>query len=63
MKIALFILFLAMYSVVVNNRTEFPTIVEWSVYVFVCGYIFEEFRLVRDHSETREFFLDAVAPV
>ena len=46
MKIALFVLFLAMYTIVVNNRTDYPTFVEWFVYVFVCGYIFEEFRLV-----------------
>ncbi|KAF9202844.1 hypothetical protein BGZ49_007021 [Haplosporangium sp. Z 27] len=46
MKIALFILFLAMYSIVVNNRTDYPSFVEWGVYVFVCGYIFEEFRLI-----------------
>ncbi|KAF9107024.1 hypothetical protein BGX27_008916 [Mortierella sp. AM989] len=46
MKIAMFILFLAMYTFVVNNRTEYPSIVEWGIYVFVCGYIFEEFRLI-----------------
>ncbi|KAI1321067.1 hypothetical protein EDD11_008648 [Mortierella claussenii] len=46
MKIALFILFLIMYTIVVNDQTEFPSIVEWGVYVFVCGYIFEEFRLI-----------------
>ncbi|KAF9359509.1 hypothetical protein BGX26_012142 [Mortierella sp. AD094] len=46
MKIAMFILFLAMYTIVVNNRTDYPSFVEWGVYVFVCGYIFEEFRLI-----------------
>lgn len=49
MKIFLFILFLIMYTIVVNDRTEDlenPTFLEWAVYVFVCGYIFEEFRLV-----------------
>lgn len=45
-KITMFVLFLIMYSIVVNNRTDLPTVVEWGVYVFVCGYIFEEFRLV-----------------
>lgn len=46
MKIAMFIVFLAMYTFVVNNRSEDPNIFEWLMYVFVCGYIFEEFRLV-----------------
>ncbi|KAG0293188.1 Double-strand break repair protein mre11a, partial [Dissophora globulifera] len=46
LKIALFVLFLAMYTVVVNDRTKDPTVVEWFVYVFSCGYIFEEFRLI-----------------
>lgn len=46
MKIALFIFFLAMYSFVVNNQSPSPNIIEWLMYVFVCGYIFEEFRLV-----------------
>ncbi|KAF9366103.1 hypothetical protein BGX34_006103 [Mortierella sp. NVP85] len=49
MKIFLFVLFLIMYTIVVNDRTEDfkdPEFVEWAVYVFVCGYIFEEFRLI-----------------
>ncbi|GJJ79258.1 hypothetical protein EMPS_11618 [Entomortierella parvispora] len=58
LKIAMFILFLAMYSIVVNNRTQYPTFVEWSVYVFVCGYIFEEFRLIFEGGTA--FFLGSV---
>ncbi|KAG0231684.1 hypothetical protein BGW42_008699 [Actinomortierella wolfii] len=46
LKIAVFVLFLILYTVVVNNRTDFPTPIEWALYVMVCGYIFEEFRLI-----------------
>ncbi|KAG0354761.1 hypothetical protein BC939DRAFT_462636 [Gamsiella multidivaricata] len=46
MKIAMFVLFLIMYTIVVNDRTAYPTPVEWAVNIFVCGYIFEEFRLI-----------------
>ncbi|KAF8933048.1 hypothetical protein EDD21DRAFT_25092 [Dissophora ornata] len=57
-KIAMFVLFLAMYTIVVNDRTKFPSVVEWSVYVFVCGYIFEEFRLIFEGGTA--FFLGSV---
>ncbi|KAF9173311.1 hypothetical protein BGX21_001348 [Mortierella sp. AD011] len=57
-KIAMFILFLAMYTIVVNNRTDYPSIVEWGVYVFVCGYIFEEFRLIFEGGSA--FFLGSL---
>ncbi|KAF9901334.1 hypothetical protein EC991_006261 [Linnemannia zychae] len=61
MKIALFILFLAMYTLVVNNQeqtTQPPNITEWLMYVFVCGYIFEEFRLIFEGGTA--FFLGSI---
>ncbi|KAG0053303.1 hypothetical protein BGZ83_001342 [Gryganskiella cystojenkinii] len=58
LKIAMFILFLAMYTIVVNDRKDRPTFVEWSVYVFVFGYIFEEFRLIFEGGTT--FFLGSI---
>lgn len=51
MKIALFVFFLAMYTFVVNNQAPNPNIIEWLMYVFVCGYIFEEFRLVSNKKQ------------
>ncbi|KAG0243237.1 hypothetical protein B0O80DRAFT_2766 [Mortierella sp. GBAus27b] len=57
-KIAMFIIFLIMYSIVVNNRTDMPTFVEWGLYVFVCGYIFEEFRLIFEGGTA--FFLGSI---
>ena len=50
MRIAMFIVFLIVYTFIVNDRTEQPTAAEWALYVVVCGYIFEEFRLVRKRS-------------
>ncbi|KAF9340784.1 hypothetical protein BGZ91_000208 [Linnemannia elongata] len=58
MKIALFIFFLAMYSFVVNNQSPSPNIIEWLMYVFVCGYIFEEFRLIFEGGTA--FFLGSI---
>lgn len=51
MKIFMFVVFLIMYTIVVNDRPEDkavntdPSFTEWVVYTFVFGYIFEEFRL------------------
>lgn len=45
----MFIVFLIMYTFIVNDRTDEPTKAEWALYVVVCGYIFEEFRLVSGH--------------
>ncbi|KAF9958852.1 hypothetical protein BGZ65_001136 [Modicella reniformis] len=58
MKIAMFILFLTMYTIVVNDRGDYPSILEWTVYVFVCGYIFEEFRLIFEGGTS--FFLGSI---
>ncbi|KAF9972796.1 hypothetical protein BGZ73_004025 [Actinomortierella ambigua] len=44
-KIAVFVLFLILYSIVVADRKDYPTPAEWALYVFVVGFIFEEFRL------------------
>ncbi|KAF9917297.1 hypothetical protein BX616_001423 [Lobosporangium transversale] len=45
-KIAIFIIFLIMYTIVVNDRTKYPSFIEWGVYIFVCGFVFEEARLI-----------------
>ncbi|KAG0206344.1 hypothetical protein BGX28_002198 [Mortierella sp. GBA30] len=58
MKIAMFIIFLAMYTYVVNDRKDDPTPVECALYVFVCGYIFEEFRLIFEGGTA--FFLGSI---
>ncbi|KAF9584171.1 hypothetical protein BGW38_007342 [Lunasporangiospora selenospora] len=46
LKIAMFIVFMILYSIVVNDRKAHPTIFEWVLYIFVTGYTFEEFRLI-----------------
>ncbi|KAK3818072.1 MAG: hypothetical protein J3R72DRAFT_460429 [Linnemannia gamsii] len=65
MKIALFVFFLAMYTFVVNNKPldaddkpQPPNIAEWLMYVFVSGYIFEEFRLIFEGGTA--FFLGSI---
>ncbi|KAF9929326.1 hypothetical protein FBU30_001687 [Linnemannia zychae] len=60
MKIALFIFFLIMYTIVVNQNdlADTPDLPEWIMYVFVCGYIFEEFRLIFEGGTT--FFLGSI---
>lgn len=62
MKIALFVFFLIMYSIVVNFSDYIndltPSITEWVMYVFVCGYIFEEFRLIFEGGTA--FFLGSI---
>ncbi|KAG0204001.1 hypothetical protein BGX33_008777 [Mortierella sp. NVP41] len=58
MKIALFVFFLAMYTIVVNDQKPLPTVAEWIMYTFVTGYIFEEFRLIFEGGTT--FFLGSI---
>ncbi|KAK9760913.1 Calcium channel yvc1 [Basidiobolus ranarum] len=45
-RIFSFLCFLGLYTCVVNNRTDEPEFLEWIVYAYVLGYIFEEFRLL-----------------
>ncbi|KAG0251206.1 hypothetical protein DFQ27_008921 [Actinomortierella ambigua] len=45
LKIAFYVIFLILYTYTVGDRKNYPTPVEWALYVFVVGYIFEEFRL------------------
>ncbi|KAF9955934.1 hypothetical protein BGZ72_003251 [Mortierella alpina] len=58
MRIAMFIVFLIVYTFIVNDRTEQPTAAEWALYVVVCGYIFEEFRLIFEGGTA--FFLGSI---
>ncbi|KAF9563280.1 hypothetical protein EC968_004893 [Mortierella alpina] len=58
MRIAMFIVFLMLYTFIVNDRTENPTAAEWALYVVVCGYIFEEFRLIFEGGTA--FFLGSI---
>ncbi|ORX89948.1 hypothetical protein K493DRAFT_288651 [Basidiobolus meristosporus CBS 931.73] len=46
LRIVYFLGFLALYTYVVNNRTTRPEPLEWMMYTFVMGYIFEEIRLI-----------------
>ncbi|KAF9937609.1 hypothetical protein BGZ75_008005 [Mortierella antarctica] len=58
MRIAMFIVFLILYTYIVNDRTVNPTTAEWALYVVVCGYIFEEFRLIFEGGTA--FFLGSI---
>ncbi|CAO3570612.1 unnamed protein product [Mortierella alpina] len=58
MRIAMFIVFLMLYTYIVNDRTPDPTMAEWALYVVVCGYIFEEFRLIFEGGTA--FFLGSI---
>ncbi|KAK9762447.1 Calcium channel yvc1 [Basidiobolus ranarum] len=46
LRVFLFLCFLGLYTYVVNNRTIKPEPLEWLVYIWILGYIFEEFRLI-----------------
>ncbi|KAF9304189.1 hypothetical protein BGZ74_002176 [Mortierella antarctica] len=64
MKIFMFVFFLMMYTIVVNDRPDKntvntdPSIPEWIMYTFVFGYVFEEFRLIFEGGTV--FFLGSI---
>ncbi|RUS22652.1 hypothetical protein BC937DRAFT_88101, partial [Endogone sp. FLAS-F59071] len=43
-ELSLFIVFLALYTYVINNVRQQPLVLEWVLYLFVFGYIFDDIR-------------------